>query len=243
MPIQPIYCADGNPRFASLAIEAGFDYGAQMPKKIYFSPEFIDQNWRSPNLEKYVEAVAKHMPRLATVLDFERHDQLGEVLKWAESVAPYVREAIIIIPKVSKGVALLPRRIGGVPIRLGYSVPTSFGSSTVHLSEFLGWPIHLLGGSPIVQAQLAGIGKFQPRLIEAPKLDVVSVDCNYHLLMATRYNQFFVPEPNNRFKNCYWPLLKEADGQKWGDGSSTADAPYEAFRRSCDNIMDFWRSH
>lgn len=210
--IEVIYCADGNKRFASLSLEAGFTYGAQLPNTVYYDPEFVDQNWNAPDLDRYIKAVAAYV------------------------------EIIIIIPKVRKGIEYLPRTIGGVPVRLGYSIPTSFSRTYVNLTEFLGWPIHLLGGSPIVQSQLAGLHINGNCLIEAPRLNVASVDGNYHQLMATKYNQFFVPDGSARYaKNRFWPTLKEADGQKWGDGSSKADAPYEAFRRSCQAIMEMWR--
>jgi hypothetical protein len=48
-----IYCSDGNAAFAKIAIEAGFTYGTQLPKTIYFPPEFVDQDYKKPNLEKY----------------------------------------------------------------------------------------------------------------------------------------------------------------------------------------------
>lgn len=221
-----IYCSDGNRRFAEIAIDAGFTYGAQMPNTIYFQPEFVDQNWKSPDLNKYAAVVVEHNPRLATVLDWEQTEQLPEVLSWAETIAPYV-EMVIIIPKVIGEVGRLPRIIGGRPVRLGYSVPTRFGGTCVPAWEFGGWPVHLLGGSPQVQYQLSYY------------MDVRSVDGNMHLKMATQYNTFF--DLQKRTRRGYWPSLKDFDGKKWGDGSASADAPYEAFRRSCLAIHKMWR--
>lgn len=207
-----IFCADGNQRFAEIAIGAGFTYGAQLPRTVYFTPQFVDQNWKAPNLERYVQAVAKWRPRMATVLDWERREQLPEILAWAETIAAYT-ETVIIIPKVVSGIHLLPRAIGGKPIRLGYSVPTKFSGTPVALSEFVGWPTHLLGGSPKRQIYLSAF------------LNVISADGNYAQMMATRYNEFW-------------------NGQKWQElsdyGKVEKDAPYEAFRRSCENIMRMW---
>lgn len=125
---------------------------------------------------------------------------------------------------------MLPRSIGGKPIRLGYSVPTKFSGTPVPLWEFKGWPVHLLGGSPKTQFRLAYY------------LDVVSVDGNMHSLMATKYCAYFTLERVPGARNHPWPTLKEANGGvAWGDGSAEADAPYEAFRRSCENIMKMWR--
>ena len=47
-----IYCADGNERFARIAIDAGFTFGAQLPNTVYYPPEFTDQNWKAPNLDQ-----------------------------------------------------------------------------------------------------------------------------------------------------------------------------------------------
>lgn len=226
-----IYCSDGNPKFVKIASDFGFIYGAQLPRKVYKNPEFVDQKWRKPNFEKYMAALAQYRPRLATVLDLEKFGQLARVMWWAVVTAQFVTEAVIIIPKVHGIIKFLPREIYGKQVRLGYSVPTSYGGTAVNYSEFNGWPVHLLGGSPLQQRKLT---KY---------LNVVSCDGNYHLKMAIKWNQFFVADGSARFaKNRFWPTLREADGKSWGDGSNTADAPYEAFRRSCVAIMQMWQT-
>lgn len=222
-----IYCASGNARFAQIAIDAGFLYGAQMPGTVYHWPYFVDQDWRRPNLKKYAAAVKQHRPNMASVLDWEQCEQLPKVLAWAETIAPFV-EVVMIIPKVLGGVPLIPRSIGGKPVRLGYSVPTRHGGTPLNYSEFYGWPVHLLGGSPQKQRLLTSY------------LDVVSIDGNMFQMMATRHSAFF--DPLKQTQRGYWPTLKDFDGGKWGDGSDTADAPYEAFRRSCKNIIAMWQN-
>lgn len=241
-----IYCADGNPRFAGIAITAGFLYGAQLPNTIYYPPYFCDQDWKRPDKAAYLTALAEHRPHMATVLDLEHRNQLGEVLGWVEEAAAFV-EVIIIIPKVSGIIAQLPHLIRGREVRLGYSVPTGYGGTAVPVQEFMGWPVHLLGGSPQAQMKLAGV-HFQPRpkrampfLSKVPRLNVVSADGNMAMLMAKKHCQFWEPGTARYARNHYWPTLREAEGQKWGDGSAKADAPYEAFRRSCENIMMVWQ--
>lgn len=240
-----IYCANGNERFARIAIEAGFTYGAQLPGTVYFRPEFADQDWKQPNREAYMAVLQKHKPRMATVLDWEHDEQLPEVLAWAEEVAALVTESVLIIPKVLGGVARLPRIIGGRQVRLGYSVPTRHGGTQVPAWEFLGWPVHLLGGSPHAQMSLAGISlDSRPPMMGfakgVPRLNVQSVDGNMHHLMATWHCQFWMPGTARYARSRYWPTLREANRHLWGDGSADADAPYEAFRRSCKNIMAAW---
>src|SRR5258706_14946240 len=87
-----IYCADGNRRFAEIAIRHGFTYGAQLPNTIYFDPQFVDQDWQHPDYDAYMACLEKYRPALASVLDFESPDQLAEVLKWATTAAQFVTE-------------------------------------------------------------------------------------------------------------------------------------------------------
>ena len=186
-------------------------YGAQLPGTVYFPPEFVDQDWKRPDRAAYVAAVAQHRPRIATVLDWERDEQLPEVLGWAEDVAPFV-ERVIIIPKVIGGVPRLPRRIGGREVVLGYSVPTRYGGTELPLWEFAGWPVHLLGGSPHRQLHVAHY------------LEIISADGNYINRKATQF--------------CEW-----WNGRRWEPlRPKQDDAPYEAFRRSCVNVLAAWRA-
>lgn len=152
--MELIYCAAGNPRFAQIAIDAGYLYGAQLPNTIYHAPYFVDQNWRNPDRKRYMRALAQYKPQVATVLDLERAEQLPEVLSWAEEAAQWV-QTVIIIPKAQGIVAHLPRKIGGGDVRLGYSVPTKFAGTELPVWDFMGWPVHLLGGNPQNQMRLA----------------------------------------------------------------------------------------
>lgn len=221
-----VYCAGGNRRFADIAVTAGYKYGAQLPATVYQPVYMADQDWKRPNRGAYMTALARHRPTIATVLDYEREEQLPAVLSWAEEAAQYV-ERVLIVPKVIGGVGRIPRRIGGRDVVLAYSVPTRFGGSQVPLWELAGWPVHLLGGSPNSQMKvyltLRGIA------------DVVSADGNYPQKMAVKYGQFYDPTGSPRYRTRWWPKLAEADGERL-----ETDVPYEAFRRSCVNIMTAW---
>lgn len=219
-----IYCAGKNPRFDQIALRSGFELGAQLPTTQYHdSLAFADQDWKNPDLSRYGAELKKYRPAMATVLDWERVEQLPEVLEWAEEVARWV-EQVLIIPKVIGGIDQLPRRIGGTPVVLAYSVPTRYGGTPVPAWEFVGWPVHLLGGSPHRQMEIAHY------------LNVMSVDGNMHNKMATRC-QFWVPGTARGARNRWWPMLNETDGWRWGK-----DAIYEAFRRSCENIKTAWQT-
>lgn len=228
-----IFCADGNARFAQIAIEAGFAYGAQPLRTFYHRLEFADLHPSDiPPKADYIAALEKHKPRLATVMDWTAWGQLAEVLSWAEEAATHVTEAIIVIPKVIGGITALPRSIGGKPIRLGYSVPTSHGGTELPVWEFGNWPTHLLGGSPQQQKNL---GYY---------LNVASADGNMAHKMATgatRSGIVAVWQSNSgAYEKGHWVALSEYRRREFGLGPIEHDAPYAAFKYSCLNIMDYW---
>lgn len=218
-----IYCASGNKRFAQIAIDAGFKYGSRLPATVYFDPWFADQDWKKPNRKAYMDALNQCRPEMATVLDLERIDQLDLVMDWAEEASQYVK-TVLLIPKVFGVIPHFPTRIGKANVVLAYSVPTRYGGTFVPVWEFGNRPVHLLGGSPHKQMQIAQY------------MNVVSTDGNYAQAMAVRHCQFWMPGNASYASNRWWPTLVEADGEKWPN-----DAPYEAFRRSCENISKAWR--
>lgn len=213
--IDLIYCAGGNARFAKIAIDHGFLYGAQIPSTFYYPLWFADQNWKKPNREEYVKALSIHKPHMATVLDLERPNQVDEVLGWGEDIAPFV-EVVMMIPKYKGAIADIPLIIGGKPVRLGYSIPTEFGGTSVPLRDFYDWPVHLLGGGPTIQMELCA------------HLNVVSADGNAAQKAAIRG---FV------FAGTTWePLRKYVDYEV-----SKTDMMYRAFDISCENIRAGWQ--
>ncbi len=217
----PIFCGGGNARFCEIALAAGFRYGSQLPGTPYAPIYFADQNWKKPNRALYMAALALHRPQMATVLDWEREEQFSEVLDWAEESAQFA-ESVVIIPKVVNEVHRIPNCIGGKPVIIGYSIPTQFGGTCVPIWELEGRRVHLLGGSP----------HRQMREYEAMRAfcEVVSADGNMAMKMATGRCCYWRQESFGR--QGHWPHLLEG---------ITNDAPYEAFRRSCTNIVEAWK--
>jgi len=219
-----IYCAHGNEKYAQIAVNEGFFFGSRLPGQVTHNLYFADQNWKKPEKEKYVELIKKYKPKMATVLDLENEWQLEEVIEWSTSISNFV-ENIIIIPKVSGIIEKLPRNINNSSIRLGYSIPTKHGGTSVSIDEFFGWPVHLLGGSPSKQMNLFNI------------LDVKSADGNMMLKMASRYCMFWVKETRHTKKHYSdFTTFMNYEGQHF----QGKNAGHEAFRRSCKNIMLAW---
>jgi hypothetical protein len=199
---------------AEIAIDNGWRYGAQLPNSLYHRPYFIDQDWQNPDREKYMASLAEHHPHLATVLDWERLEQLDEVIDWAEEAAQYV-SYVVIIPKVPGEVWRIPERVGGKPVRLGYSVKTKYAGTPCQLYEFGDRPVHLLGGS------------FEQHMALIEVLNVWSIDTNSHMKHANA-GRFFAYDTGYG-RNRHWPTIKEA----FGAYPRERKANREAFRLSC----------
>jgi len=241
-----IYCDGQHQRFATIAVEVGYHYGARLPSQAFFPLVFADQDWRKPDRKRYMAALRQHRPAIATMLDLEHEAQIGEVLDWAEEASQWAGR-VVIIPKFSGAIARLPRRIGNAEVILGYSVPTRYGATSVPVWEFDGWPIHLLGGSPEMQMALFCLfhraappswmyGKarrfLQSNWMFAGGAEVVSADGNMATRQATRLVAFWSAQPGEK---GHWMRLREIGrGEEW-------NAPYAAFALSMRHIWAAWR--
>ncbi len=163
--------------------------------------------------------LAQYKPQWATVLDLEQPEQLAEVLDWAAEAEQYVTAGVIVIPKCDV-IDLIPERY-----RLGFSVPTSHGETTLPFVKFLGRDVHLLGGAPNVQMEI---------LWRSPDAQVRSVDLNMHQKMA--FERCLVWEAGDTMKNGAFRVLGRSD--------EVLEKPhYIAFKQSCENIIKAWRSY
>ena len=217
--IELICCRGGCRAIAPLVLAAGWRYGARLPSPVYAPLYFADQDWKKPQGARYLSELARHRPSVATVLDIDRPSQLPAVLSLAEEAAEYV-QTVVLIPKISGIIPSLPKRIGTARVVLGYSVPTKYGGTLVPLPEFKHRPVHLLGGSPQKQMQIA------------EDLDVVSVDGNMMGLHANRCRTW----QRQKVKRSPWVQLRDLDPYWQGSG-----AYLECFRRSLYEIREAWR--
>lgn len=212
-----IFTAAANKKYAQRAMRQGFLYGARLPATVYYPPYFVDQEYKDPDRDGYMRALAEHKPAIATVLDLEHEEQFDEVLSWADEAARYVQESVIIIPKVDGIIKWLPRYMRGKSVRLGYSVLSSYGQTEVNWREFRNWDVHLLGGSPHRQ------------LAYTKLLNVVSVDINDAMNIARR-NQVWHAIPVHQAANKRAPQLKEI-----GLGHLTEETCYVAAEMTFEN--------
>ena len=216
--IDIIYCGVGNVKLDIISIQNGFKYGLRLPAKNNLDTPlfFSDQDWKNPNKEKYFEFVKLYNPTMATVLDIEREDQFLECLEWAEVISQWV-EKIILIPKCLGVIEKIPKYINGKKIILGYSVPTKYGATTLDINLFKDFDIHLLGGAPNKQLEYK------------EKMNVVSIDCNYHSMKANKFGEYWT----GKFNDTRW-------WRKFEGEINPAQRSLKAFELSCKNIIKRW---
>lgn len=152
---------------------------------------FLDIDWKRYDFDKHIRAVKALRPLITVAHDVESIDQLPLVLKQAQTLAEYSKY-VVLVPKDHAIMSGLYTKIPKEYL-LGYSVPTRYGGTSIppHLFER---PVHLLGGRPDVQRQLADL------------MPVVSFDCNRFTLDA-RYGDYFDgeifrPHPSGGYENC-----------------------------------------
>lgn len=181
----------------SIALTLGWHPGARYTnlrdvKSFRFcSTGFLDIDWKRYDFHRHLEAAAEQRPRLTIARDVESIFQLDSILREAEELRKY-SELVAIVPKDRN----LDGRLGELIPKefiLGYSVPTSYGATSVSTESF-DRPVHLLGGRPDVQRRLAD------------RLKVISLDCNRFTLDARFGDYFdgetFRPHPRGGYERC-----------------------------------------
>ena len=166
---------------------------------------FLDIDWKNYSFQKHLENAEQENPRITIARDVECIFQLETILREAEELLKH-SEFVCIVPKDTN----LNNRISELipkQFLLAYSVPTKYGGTDVSTDSF-DRPVHLLGGRPDVQRQLA------------EKLNVFSLDCNRFTLDA-RYGDFFDGEkfkkhPIGGYENCLKDSIKNIT-KLWDD--------------------------
>ncbi len=213
-----IYCAGDNARFTEIAAQAGFLIGIRSGRSAHgYAVRFVDVEYKRPNFEKHLRAVARHRPKYATVPDLSDTEvsaqDVARALKQYEQLSACC-DIPLIVPKLPEQVALLPQDVA-----VGYSIPTKYGGVSKRMKpwHFEGRRIHLLGGSPHEQ-----IDHYQKLSLCA---EVMSADGNMAQLMATQFAK-------------YW------DQGHWvahpARGTHTRDLYLECWRWSCATIRRAW---
>lgn len=170
---------------------------------------FLDIDWRNYCFKMHLRAVKETRPLVTVARDITDHRLLSRVLAEAEELLGWA-DHVVVVPK-SHGFAACDIRLIPDKFIVGYSVPTTYGSTSLNPKLFRR-PVHLLGGRPDVQRKLAD------------RMPVVSFDCNRFTLDAAFGDYFdgetFRPHPRGGYRRCLNASLQNIN-QIWSDYAST----------------------
>ncbi len=166
---------------------------------------FLDIDWENYNFKKHLSATKATNPVITVARDILDFNSLDEILDQASELSKYCTY-VIVVPKDPR---LGPSLSSLIPDEylLGYSVPSSYGGTQIPPSCF-NRPVHLLGGRPDVQRQLASL------------MPVVSLDCNRFTIDAAYGDHFdgdtFRPHPVGGYERCIEDSIININ-KLWGD--------------------------
>lgn len=199
--LQPLRFATHSKLVQAIAIQHGWLPAARYTNlrdvKTFQSLGFLDINWKNYDFERHLEAVQKTRPHLTIARDWERPEQLDEIVAQATILSRYA-EHVAIVPKVkclsSEIEDLIPSNF-----LFAFSTPTKYGGTNICPSYFKR-PTHVLGGRP------------QDQLSLRKSLNVYSFDCNRFTIDAAFGDYFdgtkFRPHPIGGYSRCIEDSIK-----------------------------------
>lgn len=159
---------------------------------------FLDIDWKNYSYAHHVRAAQACRPTLTVARDVLSRAQLPAVLREADALMKWC-DKVVVVPKCPE---LRKRLTRAIPAHflLGFSVPTRYGETLIAPEYFEDRPVHLLGGRPDTQYQLAR------------SLNVTSIDCNRFTLDAAFGDYFdgerFRPHPEGGYERCIRESLR-----------------------------------
>lgn len=182
-------------RTLEIAQRYGWHIGARYTNlrdiKTFQNITFIDIDWKNYDFEKHLKVVMQVKPKMTVARDIVDIKDLELILREAEILNRYANK-VILVPKAKE----LVNNMDLIPLQyiLGYSVPSKYGKTDIPPENFGRREVHLLGGRPDVQRELA------------KKMNVVSLDCNRFTLDAGYGDYFvgdkFIPHKQGGYENC-----------------------------------------
>ncbi|WP_440992361.1 DUF6610 family protein [Haloarchaeobius baliensis] len=182
----------------------------------------LDNDFRNPDLERYIERFFECEPRVGVIGDAYDVDDVNEYVAAAREIqSSYPQADLVIVPKCRAAIHAVPD-----DLVLGYS--RGYADRLAHeFSDPVDWRgrrVHILGGSP--PKQLNVIDQLTcPTLAGNPPADIVGLDWN-GVHFGAQFGEFWTP-----------------DG--WDDSGRDADhvTVRKTVRHGLARIREFWQVH
>lgn len=192
-------------------------YQADQYRNLNIDVGFLDNDFRNPDLERYLEEFRRADPSVAVIGDAYNKEEAELYQEAVEELREeYPNKTYVVAPKCRSAFEILDEEIVlGVPIGYSDQQPLDIAG----IDYWRGRKLHLLGGSP--PKQFEAVQQFtQPTLNDHERSEIVGVDWN------------------GIHKVAYM-------GEHWScDGYVDADdlSIRETVKRSLEEIKRFWQS-
>ncbi len=181
----------------------------------------LDNDFRNPDLERYIERFREYEPRVGVLGDAYSIDEAREYVRAARDLqASYPESELVIVPKCCEAIDAIPE-----DLVLGY--PCGYSDQLAHEfsdpADWRGRRVHILGGSPRKQVSVIE-ALTRPTLSGDPPADIVGLDWN-GLHRGAQFGEFW-----------------SADG--WDDSGRDAEhvTVRKLVRHSLGRIKAFWQA-
>ncbi|PGF14543.1 hypothetical protein CP556_20790 [Natrinema sp. CBA1119] len=182
----------------------------------------LDNDFRNPDLNRYVERFFEYKPQVVVIGDAYDVDEVDEYVAAAREIqGSYPDADLVIVPKCRAAIQAIPD-----DIVVGYS--RGYADRLAHEfsdpADWRGRRVHILGGSP--PKQLDVIDQLtRPTLTGDPPADIVGVDWN-GVHRGAQFGEFWTP-----------------DG--WDDSGRDAEhmTVRKTVRHGLARIREFWQAH
>jgi len=210
----------------SLGFLTGFredcTYQQQQFKALELPVGMLDNDFRDPDLERYVDRFFEYEPQVGVIGDAYEVDEVDRYVAAAREIkGSYPESDLVIVPKCRGAIHAIPD-----DLVVGYS--RGYADRLAHEfsepSDWRGRRVHILGGSP--PKQLDVIKQLtHPTLTGDPPADIVGLDWN-GLHRGAQFGEFWT-----------------ADG--WDDSGRDADhvTVRKTVRHSLARVREFWNAH
>lgn len=166
----------------------------------------IDVDWENYDFDRHLRAVKLHCPLFTVARDLDDVRRLSELKEQAQKLREYA-SWVIVVPKIRQFNVIRPS-ISHRRHVLGFSMPSGYGKTLTPTDQFLSAPVHLLGGRPLAQRQMA------------QSMDVVSFDCNSITIDAAFGKYFdgrgFQRHPRGGYVRCILESMRSIN-ELWDD--------------------------
>jgi hypothetical protein len=181
----------------------------------------LDNDFRNPDLDRYVERFFEYEPQVGVIGDAYDVNEVDEYVTAAREIqGSYPNADLVIVPKCRAAIHAVPD-----DLVVGYS--RGYADRLAHeFSDPVDWRgrrVHILGGSP--PKQLSVINQLtRPTLTDDPPADIVGLDWN-GVHRGAQFGEFWTP-----------------DG--WDDSGRDADhvTVRKTVRHGLARVREFWQA-